>query len=87
MRLWKLSKGMTVLELADLVKALEEEFGVSAAALWLSLPGLLLLMLRQKRSRLNLTLFLLVLMNQKIKVIKAVQGDHRSWTQRKPRKW
>jgi large subunit ribosomal protein L7/L12 len=25
-------KGMTVLELADLVKALEEEFGVSAAA-------------------------------------------------------
>ena len=26
-------KGMTVLELADLVKALEDEFGVSAAAM------------------------------------------------------
>lgn len=25
-------KGMTILELADLVKAIEEEFGVSAAA-------------------------------------------------------
>jgi len=27
-------KGMTVLELAELVKALEEEFGVTAAAPW-----------------------------------------------------
>lgn len=28
-------KGMTVVELNELVKALEEEFGVSAAAPWL----------------------------------------------------
>lgn len=32
-------KGMTVLELADLVKALEEEFGVSAAAAAVAAPA------------------------------------------------
>ena len=49
-------KTLTVLELADLVKAIEEEFGVSAAApLWLldRLPALLPLQ-RKKR---NSTLF------------------------------
>lgn len=32
-------KGMTVMELADLVKALEEEFGVSAAAMVAAAPA------------------------------------------------
>ena len=32
-------KGMTVLELNDLVKALEEEFGVSAAAMAVAAPA------------------------------------------------
>jgi large subunit ribosomal protein L7/L12 len=32
-------KGMTVLELNDLVKACEEEFGVSAAAAVVAMPG------------------------------------------------
>ena len=32
-------KGLTILELADLVKALEEEFGVSAAPVAVAAPG------------------------------------------------
>ena len=34
-----LVKGLTILELADLVKALEEEFGVSAAPVAVAAPG------------------------------------------------
>ena len=45
-------KELTVLELSELVKALEEEFGVSAAALWLLLLLLPLLQLLKKK-RLN----------------------------------
>ena len=46
-------KSLTVLELSELVKALEEEFGVSAAApvlLLLLLPLLLLLLLKRRPS-------------------------------------
>ena len=50
-------ENMTVLELADLVKALEEKFGVSAAAPWLwPLPPLPLPPLRPLRRRPSSTL-------------------------------
>ena len=45
-------KNMTVLELNDLVKAIEEEFGVTAAAPVAVLVALVLLLLKNK---LNLT--------------------------------
>ena len=43
-------KGLTVLELSELVHALEEEFGVSAAAWPLPLPALLLPLPRRRPS-------------------------------------
>lgn len=46
---------MTVLELNDLVKALEEKFGVSAAAAVVAVPALLLALLPLKKKRLSST--------------------------------
>ena len=68
-------ESMTVLELADLVKAMEEKFGVSAAApvaaaaLPVALP--LLLLLRKRRP--SSTWCWLTLGAEKIKVIKVVR--------------
>ena len=63
-------KAMTVLELNDLVKAIEEEFGVTAAAPVAVAGCWWQLLLKNK---LNLMLFLLAAGDQKIKVIKAVR--------------
>lgn len=50
-------ENMTVLELAELVKALEEKFGVSAAApVAMAMPVAAAQLLKPKRRRLNLTL-------------------------------
>ena len=51
-------KSLTVLELADLVHAVEEEFGVSAAATAVAVTGPLpaaLLLLRKRRPNLTLS--------------------------------
>ena len=60
-------KKMTVLELNDLVKAIEEEFGVTAAApvavVWLAVQLLL-------KNKLNLMLFLLLQATKKSKLSK-----------------
>ena len=61
-------KNMTVLELNDLVKAIEEEFGVTAAApvaVWVALLVLLL------KNKLNLMLFLQLLATKKSKLLKC----------------
>jgi len=53
----KFIEGMTVLELSELVKELEEKFGVSAAAPVPWLPPLDRHRLLRSRKRLNLMLF------------------------------
>ncbi|MDD2649262.1 MAG: 50S ribosomal protein L7/L12 [Eubacteriales bacterium] len=66
-------KGMTVLELADLVKALEEEFGVSAAATAVAVAGAAPAAAAQEEEK---TEFDVILKNggaEKIKVIKLVR--------------
>ena len=60
-------KNMTVLELNDLVKAIEEEFGVTAAAPVAVVGGLVQLLLKKK---LNLMLFLHLLEIKKLKLLK-----------------
>ncbi len=63
-------KGMTILELADLVKALEEEFGVSAAAPVAAAAGAAAPAAEEKT---EFTVVLAEAGNEKIKVIKAVR--------------
>ena len=60
-------KNMTVLELNDLVKAIEEEFGVTAAAPVAVVGGAAVLLLKKK---LNLMLFLQLLAIKKLKLSK-----------------
>jgi large subunit ribosomal protein L7/L12 len=65
-------KGMTVLELADMVKALEEEFGVSAAATAVAVAGAAPAAAQEEEK----TEFDVILKNggaEKIKVIKLVR--------------
>ena len=66
-------KGLTVLELADLVKAFEEEFGVSAAApvAVAAAPAASGAAAPAQEEKLNLQLFLLL--GKKINVIKVVR--------------
>lgn len=67
-------KGMTVLELADLVKALEEEFGVSAAAPVAVAAGPAAAAdapAEEEKTEFNVVLS--AIGDQKIKVIKAVR--------------
>jgi LSU ribosomal protein L12P len=47
--------GMTVMELNDLVKAFEEKFGVSAAAMAVAAPGRVAVLLLLWKSRPNST--------------------------------
>jgi len=64
-------KGMTVLELNDLVKACEEEFGVSAAAPAASAAGAGEAVVAEEQTEFDV--ILTAVGDQKIKVIKAVR--------------
>jgi large subunit ribosomal protein L7/L12 len=61
---------MTVLELSELVKALEEEFGVSASAPVAVLP---LLRLKRKKKKQSSMLYLSDVGDKKLQVVKAVR--------------
>ena len=69
--------GMTVLELADLVKALEEKFGVSAAApVALAMPGVAgagQAAAVEEEEQTEFDVILSAIGDQKIQVIKAVR--------------
>lgn len=62
-------KGMTVLELNDLVKAIEVEFGVSAAAMSSAAPAAA----EAVEEKTEFDVILTVVGGEKIKVIKAVK--------------
>lgn len=64
-------KGMTVLELNELVKACEEEFGVSAAAAVVAAPGAGAGAAQEEQT--EFTVVLKEIGDQKIKVIKVVR--------------
>jgi len=64
-------KGMTVLELNDLVKACEEEFGVSAAAPAAAAAGAGEAVVAEEQTEFDV--ILTAVGDQKIKVIKAVR--------------
>lgn len=64
-------KGMTVLELNDLVKACEEEFGVSAAAPAATAAGAGEAVVAEEQTEFDV--ILTAVGDQKIKVIKAVR--------------
>ena len=65
-------EGMTVLELNDLVKALEEKFGVSAAAAVVAMPGAgAAAAVEEEKTEFNVVLK--DAGSEKIKVIKAVR--------------
>jgi large subunit ribosomal protein L7/L12 len=66
-------KGMTVLELSDLVKALEEEFGVSAAAPVAVATGPAAAEAPAEEEKTEFNVVLTEIGDQKIKVIKAVR--------------
>ena len=66
-------KGMTVLELADLVKALEDEFGVSAAAPVAVAAGPAAAEAPAEEEKTEFNVVLKAIGDQKIKVIKAVR--------------
>ncbi len=64
-------KNMTVLELNELVKACEEEFGVSAAAAVVAAPGAAGAAAAEEQT--EFTVVLASIGDQKIKVIKAIR--------------
>lgn len=66
-------KGMTVLELAELVKALEDEFGVSAAAPVAVAAGPAAAEAPVEEEKTEFNVVLKAIGDQKIKVIKAVR--------------
>ncbi len=69
--------GMTVLELADLVKSLEEKFGVSAAPqLAMAMPGMMGVggaAAAEEEEQIEFDVILSAIGDQKIQVIKAVR--------------
>lgn len=67
-------KAMTVLELNELVKAIEEEFGVSAAAVAVAAPAAGGAAGAQEEEKSEYTVILKSAGASKIKVIKAVQA-------------
>lgn len=67
-------KAMTVLELNELVKAIEEEFGVSAAAVAVAAPASGGAAGAQEEEKSEYTVILKSAGASKIKVIKAVQA-------------
>ena len=66
-------KSMTVLELAELVKALEEEFGVSAAAAAVAVAGPAAAAAVEVEEKTEFDAILKEIGPEKIKVIKAVR--------------
>ncbi|MFY9113806.1 MAG: 50S ribosomal protein L7/L12 [Dethiobacteria bacterium] len=67
-------KGLTVLELADLVKALEEEFGVSASASMVAAaPAAAAAEAEEKEEQTDFDVVLVDAGEKKIQVIKAVR--------------
>ena len=64
-------KAMTVVELNDLVKAIEEEFGVSAAAMAVAAPAAGAAAAEEEQT--EFTVVLKEVGSEKIKVIKAVR--------------
>ncbi len=66
-------KSMTVLELAELVKALEEEFGVSAAASAVAVAGPAAAAVEEVEEKTEFDAILKEVGPEKIKVIKAVR--------------
>ncbi len=66
-------KAMTVLELAELVKALEEEFGVSAAAAAVAVAGPAAAAAVEVEEKTEFDAILKEIGPEKIKVIKAVR--------------
>lgn len=66
-------KAMTVLELAELVKALEEEFGVSAAAAAVAAPAAGAAAAEAVEEKTEFDVILKDIGAEKIKVIKAVR--------------
>ncbi len=66
-------KAMTVLELSDLVKALEEEFGVSAAAAAVAMPAAGAAVAEAVEEKTEFDVILAAVGSEKIKVIKTVR--------------
>lgn len=66
-------KAMTVLELAELVKALEAEFGVSAAATAVAVAGPAAAVAEEAEEKTEFDVILTVVGDKKINVIKAVR--------------
>jgi len=66
-------KAMTVLELAELVKALEEEFGVSAAATAVAVAGPAAGPAAEEEEKTEFDVILKDVGSEKIKVIKVVR--------------
>ncbi len=64
-------KGMSILEINELVKACEEEFGVSAAAAVVAVPGAGAAVEEEEKTEFNVVLK--EIGAEKIKVIKAVR--------------
>ena len=64
-------KGMSILEINELVKACEEEFGVSAAAAVVAVPGAGAVAEEEEKTEFNVVLK--EIGAEKIKVIKAVR--------------
>ena len=66
-------KGLTVLELSELVKALETEFGVSAAAPMAAAPAAAAAAAEEAEEQTEFDVILTACGDQKIKVIKVVR--------------
>ena len=66
-------ESMTILELADLVKALEEKFGVSAAAAVVAMPGAAGAAAAAEEEKTEFDAILKEAGSEKIKVIKVIR--------------
>ena len=82
-------KGMSVLDLSNLVKALEEEFGVSAAAAPVAVAaapgGGGAAVEAAEEEKTDFDVVLTAAGASKIQVIKVVKGGPRAWASRRPR--
>lgn len=75
-QIMEMVKGMTVMELVDLVKAMEDEFGVSAAAPMMvagAMPGAPAGAEEEKEEKTSFSVVLEAIGDKKIQVIKAVR--------------
>ena len=80
----ELVKGMTVLELAELVKAFEEEFGVSAQAVAAAPVAVAAPQeaAPQEEEKTEFDVVLTSAGSSRVAVIKAVRGTYRPWLER-----